>query len=130
MFYGLLIRACRIKPVRLSLVWLSIYCVGQLSLIVLCTLLPLPERNDKHDFAKVVVDSRGEPLRVFADSNGVWRYQVALDDVSPLYIEALLTYEDRWFYWHRGVNPFALLRGAGQWLINGRLISGDRKSVV
>lgn len=123
-FYGHLIRACQIKPVRLSLVWLSIYCVGQLSLIVLCALLPLPERNDKHDFAKVVVDSRGEPLRVFADSNGVWRYQVALDDVSPLYIEALLTYEDRWFYWHRGVNPFALLRGAGQWVLNGRLISG------
>jgi penicillin-binding protein 1C len=28
--------------------------------------------------------------------------------VSPRYVEAVLAYEDRFFYWHPGVNPFAL----------------------
>ena len=31
-------------------------------------------------------------------------------------MEAVLAYEDRFFGWHPGVNPFALLRAAGQWL--------------
>jgi len=35
-------------------------------------------------------------LRAFPDSDGVWRYPIQLENVSPLYIEALLTYEDRW----------------------------------
>jgi penicillin-binding protein 1C len=74
--------------------------------------------------ARVVVDSRGEPLRTFADSLGEWRYPIRLDQVSPYYLEALITYEDRWYYHHFGVNPFSLLRAAWQWLRNGRIISG------
>src|SRR5690606_1015010 len=55
---------------------------------------------------------------------GVWRYPVRVEDVSPLYVEALLTYEDRWFRRHPGVNPFALARAAVQWVRHGRLVSG------
>ena len=56
------------------------------------------------------------PLRAFADNEGVWRYPVTLDEVSPLYVEALLEYEDRWFYQHPGINPLALARAGWQWL--------------
>src|SRR5690606_26096712 len=42
----------------------------------------------------------------------------------PLYLQALLNYEDRWFRRHPGVNPFALLRAAGQWGSGGRIVSG------
>ncbi|NQZ12406.1 MAG: penicillin-binding protein 1C, partial [Algicola sp.] len=66
----------------------------------------------------------GRPLRAFADNNGVWRYQVALNEVSPLYIEALLNYEDRWFWSHPGINPIALLRAAYLNISNGRIVSG------
>src|SRR5262249_20160335 len=33
-------------------------------------------------------------------------------DVSPALTEAFLLKEDRWFYWHAGVNPIALVRAA------------------
>jgi penicillin-binding protein 1C len=72
----------------------------------------------------VVLAADGSPLRAFAGRDGVWRYPVAVDEVSPHYIEALLTYEDRWFRRHPGVNPFALVRAGGQWLANGRVVSG------
>ena len=36
----------------------------------------------------------------------------SVDEVSPLYLQALMTYEDRWFRRHPGVNPVALLRAA------------------
>ncbi len=74
--------------------------------------------------ARVVLDSHGEPLRAFADELGEWRYPITLDQVSPYYLQALITYEDRWYYRHPGVNPLSLVRAAGQWLSNDRIISG------
>lgn len=82
--------------------------------------LPDPNRID----SVIVLAKDNTPLRAFADQQGVWRYPVQLDEVSPLYLEALLGYEDRWFYYHFGINPLALLRAARQWLENGRIISG------
>ena len=82
--------------------------------------LPLPQ----DDLARVVLAEDGTPLWRFADAQGVWRYPVAVDEVSPYYLEALLTYEDRWFYRHPGVNPLALGRAAWQNLSGGRVLSG------
>ncbi|WP_300668441.1 penicillin-binding protein 1C [Desulfoluna sp.] len=73
---------------------------------------------------QVILAENGTPLRAFSDAQGVWRYPVTLDQVSPLYIEALLGYEDRWFYHHPGVNPLSMLRAVGQWAKNGKIISG------
>lgn len=82
--------------------------------------LPAPERVR----SVLILAQDRTPLRAFADSGGVWRYPVTLMEVSPLYVEALLTYEDRWFYQHPGINPFALVRAGWQWLRGGRVISG------
>ncbi|EGD8772587.1 hypothetical protein DOD47_14555, partial [Shigella flexneri] len=40
------------------------------------------------------------------------------------YLEALINYEDRWFWKHPGVNPFSVARAAWQDLTSGRVISG------
>ncbi|MEZ5535927.1 MAG: penicillin-binding protein 1C [Thiolinea sp.] len=85
-------------------------------------LYPLP---DPRRIESVIVLAKDDtPLRAFADPEGVWRYPVTLDEVSPLYLQALLGYEDRWFYYHFGINPVALLRAGWQWLKHGRIISG------
>lgn len=76
------------------------------------------------DGARIVLAHDGTPLWRFADRNGVWRHPVGVDEVSPLYLEALLTYEDRWFRHHYGVNPLALARAAWQNLGSGRIVSG------
>ncbi|WP_350615937.1 peptidoglycan glycosyltransferase PbpC [Pseudomonas sp. HY7a-MNA-CIBAN-0227] len=82
--------------------------------------LPLP----KDDLARVVLAEDGTPLWRFADANGVWRYPVENGEVSPYYLDALLTYEDRWFYQHPGVNPLALVRATWQNLTGARVVSG------
>ena len=84
--------------------------------------LKLPGQNDQ--FARIVVDRDGEPLRAFADSTGVWRYPVRREQVSDYYLDALLNYEDRWFTYHPGINPFSLMRAAFQNLKSGRIVSG------
>ena len=82
--------------------------------------LPLP----KDDMARVVLAQDGTPLWRFADHNGVWRYPIGIDQVSPYYLEALLGYEDRWFYQHPGINPLSIVRAAWQNLSDGRVVSG------
>ena len=82
--------------------------------------LPLP----KDDLARVVLAEDGTPLWRFADANGVWRYPIQSREVSPYYLDALLTYEDRWFYQHPGVNPLALVRATWQNLTGARVVSG------
>lgn len=74
--------------------------------------------------AVVVVAADGSPLRAYHGRDDVWRYPVRPAQVSPHYVQTLLAYEDRWFYWHPGVNPLALLRSGWQWMVHGRIVSG------
>jgi len=83
---------------------------------------PVPGRDAPN--ALLIIARDGTPLRAFADRDHVWRHPITLQDASPLYLEALLAYEDQWFRWHPGVNPAALARAAWQWARHGRIVSG------
>ena len=83
---------------------------------------PLPGRSAAQ--AQVVLARDGTPLRAFPGRAHIWRHPLRLEEVSPRYIEALVAFEDRGFWWHPGVNPWALLRAAKQWLGEGRIVSG------
>ena len=83
---------------------------------------PLPATQGK--LARIVLAEDGTPLWRFPDEQGIWRYPIKLNEVSPLYLQALLGYEDRWFYQHFGLNPFSIVRAAWQNLTNQRIISG------
>ncbi|MEM9249260.1 MAG: penicillin-binding protein 1C [Pseudomonadota bacterium] len=71
-----------------------------------------------------VTDRHGALLRVYTVEDGRWRLAVTPGQVDPLYLSMLVTYEDRRFYQHRGVDLPALLRAAGQALRQGRVVSG------
>lgn len=109
---------------RRWLTWLRWSAVALLSAVLLLDLafpLPLPKSRDT---STLVVARDGTPLRAFADAQGVWRYPATPQSVSPLYLQALLNYEDRWFWHHPGVNPWGLLRAGEQWIGSGRIVSG------
>ncbi len=107
---------------RASRIVLAALCVAVL-LGVLDRVFP-PPLPDAGDGGVVVLAADGTPLRAFANRDGVWRYPVSIGQVSPHYVHALVTYEDRWFRHHPGINPLALLRAAWQWAVNGRVVSG------
>jgi penicillin-binding protein 1C len=54
----------------------------------------------------------------------VWRHPISLEEVSPLYLDALVRYEDRAYYWHPGVNPLAMARAVWQRVHYGHIVSG------
>src|SRR5213596_29791 len=95
-----------------------------LTLEVLDRCFPLPAPGRHSPYATVVVARDGTPLRAFPGDDYVWRHPVLLNEVSPLYLDALVRYEDRMFRWHPGVNPVALIRAGFQWVRYGRIVSG------
>lgn len=100
-----------------------------LSLLILFSLIVLTDHFFPVDLAprqgaQIVVDNQGEVLRRFADERGVWRYPTTSKQVSEYYIQALLSYEDRWFYQHPGINPLSLIRAFYQLISHGQIISG------
>ncbi len=103
---------------------LAFFLIGvSLGALILDRLFPLP-LPDPDRGSTVVLARDGSPLRAFADAEGIWSYPVSLSDVSPLYLEALVNYEDRWFWHHPGINPVAALRALGQLLGSRHIVSG------
>lgn len=72
----------------------------------------------------VLLDRRGELLSLHLTQDDKIRLPVKLTEVDPLFIRLLINYEDKRFYSHPGVDPFALLRALGQTVFYGRRISG------
>jgi penicillin-binding protein 1C len=84
---------------------------------------PAPTGKDL-EFSTVVVDRDGQVLRPYATSEGRWRLPASVESVDPRYVAALVVYEDKRFFDHRGVDPRALARAAWQLVRNGRVVSG------
>ena len=71
-----------------------------------------------------VVDRAGRTVALLPAVGGVWRFRVAAGEVAPVLLETLVATEDRYFWWHPGVNPLALARALVQDLRAGRVVSG------
>ena len=54
----------------------------------------------------------GELLRVTLAADDQYRLWTPLSEMSPALVDAFRLKEDRWFYWHPGVNPVSLVRAA------------------
>lgn len=71
-----------------------------------------------------VVDHNGDLLRAYTVADGRWRMAVTPDQVDAGYLRLLLAYEDKRFFDHAGVDPWAMTRAIAQAVRNGRVISG------
>ena len=75
------------------------------------------------EYSKVMADRNGELLNARIAADGQWRFPPS-DSVPEKFATAIIAFEDKWFRWHPGVNPFSLVRAAGQNLSSGKTVSG------
>ncbi len=76
------------------------------------------------EFSTEVLDRNGRLLRTYATSDGRWRLPATIADVDPRFFKVLFAYEDRRFYLHPGVDPFAVGRSMFQLATSGHIRSG------
>jgi penicillin-binding protein 1C len=67
---------------------------------------------DRVPMSTAVWSADGELLRVTLAADDQYRLWTPLAQISPAVVDAFLLKEDRWFRWHPGVNPSALVRAA------------------
>ncbi|HXB69633.1 MAG TPA: penicillin-binding protein 1C [Candidatus Acidoferrales bacterium] len=79
-------------------------------LLLLLRVWPHAPLAERVPLSTAVWSADHELLRVTLASDDQYRLWTAISEMSPVLVEAFLLKEDRWFYWHPGVNPAALFR--------------------
>jgi len=63
-------------------------------------------------YSQIVTDDKGNVIHAFLSEDDKWRMMTEMDEISPLLRKALIYKEDKYFYYHFGVNPVAIVRAA------------------
>jgi len=87
-------------------------------------LFPFPIDKLERDPTVILADKDGKPIRFFLPEDQHWRLPMKLKDISPDLIRTVIASEDRWFHYHSGINPFAVLRAALTNMRRGKIVSG------
>ncbi len=102
---------------RLGIAILSLFVL----FILLNWLFPLP---DKIEYSTIITDSKGELINAYLTKDQKWRMKTEMDEISPLLRKTIIAKEDKYFYSHPGVNPFAVTRAFFKNLFRMKITSG------
>ena len=88
----------------------KVCAAGALLTLAALRFWPHGSLSERVPLSTVVWSADGEVLRVTLSSDDQYRLWTPLSKMSPALVDSFLLKEDRWFYWHTGANPIALLR--------------------
>jgi penicillin-binding protein 1C len=111
------------RLLRLGAVLLGVAAVAAGALAALDRLFP-PDLSRYAERSVELRDAQGVTLNVALTGDGKWRLAATPDHVSRRYLAMLLAKEDRRFWHHPGVDPFAVARAIGQLVAHGHVVSG------
>ena len=94
-----------------------------ITILVIGYIFCLPRQLFHVPYSTVVTDRNGELLGARIASDGQWRFPPRTTTPEKIK-QCLITFEDRHFYHHWGVNPVSISRAAYQNLKNKRIVSG------
>jgi penicillin-binding protein 1C len=89
--------------------------------LLLNWLFPLPDRID---YSTIITDDKGEVIHAFLTRDQQWRMKTELKEISPLLRKTIVEKEDKYFYYHVGINPLAVFRAIGRNILSRRRTSG------
>ena len=92
-----------------------------LSFLLLNWIFPLPDRIE---YSTIITDDKGDVIHAFLTRDQQWRMKTELDEISPLLRKTIVAKEDKYFYYHPGINALAMLRAFGRNILHMRRTSG------
>ncbi len=87
-------------------------------------IFPLPKDQIFRPSSVFVYSRDRHLMRCSIASDSYWRKPVKLIDISPLLKKSVLACEDRWFYYHPGVNLYSLFSAAIDNIKAGKRVRG------
>lgn len=73
-------------------------------------IFPLPAEKLENDYSQVYLDKDGGLLRISLSKESKYRVKLKLDDISGYIKKGFIIYEDKYFYYHGGINPVSAVR--------------------
>ena len=101
-----------------------IVCFMALGILLDRFVFPLPVENLNKPSATFVYARDNTLLGCFASLDTYWRKPVSLSDISPLLVKSVIACEDRWFYYHPGINVVSLFSAAIDNIRAGKIVRG------
>ena len=80
--------------------------------------------NDTVEYSTIITDNKGQVIHAFLTSDDKWRMKTTLEEISPILRKTIVRKEDKYFYYHPGVNPFSIVRAVFDNLLQQRRTSG------
>ena len=68
------------------------------------------------DFSHAYYDRNGKLMRITLTGDDKYRVFTPLDEINPDVVRATILYEDKYFYYHPGINPIPLIRTTNNYL--------------
>ncbi len=120
-----LARAGALKGPRRALFWAAAAAAASVLIFgLLSVIFPLPLYKLERDYSVLHLASDGSLLRISLSPSGRYRIKMPSDALSGFVKKGIVEYEDKWFYFHPGINPFSVVRAAFLNIKSGRVVSG------
>ncbi len=105
------------------LVWPAlILIVLFLLFIVIDRVAPLPDLSK--GYSTIIYSDDGKILHGFLSKDDKWRIRADYEEISGDLCDAIIFKEDKYFYWHPGINPLSVARALYNNTLKGRRTSG------
>lgn len=92
---------------------IALFCAFTFVLfLILDALYPLNLDMLNKQKSKILYDQNGEILNMQISDDQIWRFYASADEIPPRLKQSAIYFEDRYFYYHFGVNPASILRAA------------------
>lgn len=88
---------------------------------LLSIIFPLPPLKP---YSLIVEDRNGKLLHAFLAEDEMWRLRTSPEEIPEKLKQILIQKEDRYFYYHLGINPFSIIKAFYRNLQSGKKVSG------
>lgn len=83
-----------------------------LSFFILNILFPFDKTYLNRLQSKMIFDRDNNLIHTVLSADGYWRFHTEIEELPQILIDSVLQFEDKYFYYHPGINPFSILRSA------------------
>jgi len=76
------------------------------------------------DYSNIIISSDSTVIHSYLSSDQKWRMKTELSEITPLLRKAVIFKEDKYFYYHPGVNAIAIVRAIFNNIVQNKRTSG------
>lgn len=109
------------------MIWLKRLAILFAGLLVAILILDrsFPPPIERGETVSIMITDRDDrPLRAIPLQNGTWRFAADLDEIDPVFLDALIEVEDQRFWRHGGTDWVGMVRAVLSSASAGRVVSG------